>query len=99
MEEGWERTPEEFKYVDDLWYKLLSDQFPRHLVQIQETMDGNFHLNQFAKNTDPNDVSLETANGIGYFPDDNEVKEYLENTEETQEVRGPEFGLILLLMF
>ena len=39
----------------------------RHLNQIQEMADGNFQLNAFAKNNDPEDVSLETANGIGYF--------------------------------
>lgn len=48
--------------------------------------DGNFQLNEFAKNNDPDDVSLETANGIGYFPDEDEVKNYLDNTQEDQEV-------------
>lgn len=48
--------------------------------------DGNFQLNEFAKNNDPDDVSLETANGIGYFPDEDEVKNYLNNTKEDQEV-------------
>lgn len=48
--------------------------------------DGNFQLNEFAKNNDPDDVSLETANGIGYFPDEDGVKNYLDNTQEDQEV-------------
>ncbi|KAE9384315.1 hypothetical protein BT96DRAFT_1008199 [Gymnopus androsaceus JB14] len=69
MEKGWENTPAEMK----------------HLNQIQEMADGNYQLNAFAKNNDPNDVSLETANGIGYFPDEDVVKRYLKDTVEEQE--------------
>lgn len=48
--------------------------------------DGNFQLNEFAKNNDPDGVSLETVGGIGYFPDEDEVRNYLEKTKEAQEV-------------
>ncbi|KAF9066588.1 hypothetical protein BDP27DRAFT_1227307 [Rhodocollybia butyracea] len=41
----------------------------KHLNQEQWTLDGNFHLGQYTKNTDPNDICLVTDNGIGYFPD------------------------------
>ncbi|KAE9398647.1 hypothetical protein BT96DRAFT_994712 [Gymnopus androsaceus JB14] len=69
MEKGWERTPEEL----------------RHLNQRRRMADGNYQLNQFMKNNDPDDVSLETANGIGYFPDEDEIKAYLQRTKEEQE--------------
>ncbi|KAJ3774979.1 hypothetical protein FB446DRAFT_638781 [Lentinula raphanica] len=60
MEIGWERTPEHLKYV------------------IHSSLDGNFHLQQLEKKnySDPNDISLETAKGIGYFPDEDVYKEY-----------------------
>lgn len=47
-------------------------------------MDGNFHENRYAKNTDPNDISL--ANGKAFFPDSKEFKEYLDNAVAPQEV-------------
>ncbi|KAJ7931881.1 hypothetical protein B0H13DRAFT_1857533 [Mycena leptocephala] len=47
----------------------------RHLNQSQRTLDGNFHCNQFNKNTDPDDVSL--CAGKGYFPLESEYKKYL----------------------
>nr|GAT44329.1 predicted protein [Mycena chlorophos] len=55
----------------------------RHLNQVQHTADGNFQCNQFAKNTDPNDVSL--CNGKGYFPLDSEYREYLDKVPPTKE--------------
>ncbi|KIK52552.1 hypothetical protein GYMLUDRAFT_64181 [Collybiopsis luxurians FD-317 M1] len=61
MEQGWERTPEILK----------------HLNQDQCTLDRNFHIGQYIKNTDPNDISLVTDNGIGYFPDQRIASEYL----------------------
>lgn len=39
------------------------------------TADGNFHLNKYMKNTDPNDVSL--YNGRAYFPNEEEFQAYL----------------------
>lgn len=59
----------------------------RHVNQIQDTADGNFQLNMFKKNNDPNDLSLETANGIGYFPDEKEVNDYLAIVPQEQEVQ------------
>ena len=47
----------------------------RHLNQLQLTADGNYHLNKYTKNTDPDDVSL--YDGKAYFPRDDEYKEYL----------------------
>ncbi|KAF9059673.1 hypothetical protein BDP27DRAFT_1431029 [Rhodocollybia butyracea] len=69
MEPGWERTPDKL----------------RHLNQEQWTLDGNFHLGQYTKNTDPNNICLVTDNGIGYFPDQVKVDKYLKNTSEDQE--------------
>ncbi|KAE9386082.1 hypothetical protein BT96DRAFT_949371, partial [Gymnopus androsaceus JB14] len=69
MEQGWEKTPPELK----------------HLNQDSKTMDGNFHLGQYLKNTDPNDISLVTDNDIGYFPDEKKVAEYLKNTADDNE--------------
>ncbi|KAF9065885.1 hypothetical protein BDP27DRAFT_1228406, partial [Rhodocollybia butyracea] len=65
----WERTPPELK----------------HLNQDAKTMDGNFHLGQYIKNTDPNDISLLTDKDIGYFPDEKKVEEYLKNTMDDKE--------------
>ncbi|KAE9384435.1 hypothetical protein BT96DRAFT_892463 [Gymnopus androsaceus JB14] len=69
MERGWEKTPEELK----------------HIYQKQLTADGNFHVNEYEKNNDPNDVSLETANGIGYFPHQADFDEYLKTIPEVEE--------------
>ncbi|KAE9397267.1 hypothetical protein BT96DRAFT_941094 [Gymnopus androsaceus JB14] len=69
MEQGWEKMPPELK----------------HLNQDSKTMDGNFHLGQYLKNTDPNDISLVTDNNIGYFPDEKKVEQYLKNTAEDSE--------------
>ena len=51
-------------------------------------MDRNFQLNQFDKNNDLNDICLEMANGIGYFPSEEDVKKYLKNAPVEQEVCG-----------
>ncbi|KAE9398182.1 hypothetical protein BT96DRAFT_822298 [Gymnopus androsaceus JB14] len=69
MERGWEKTPEELK----------------HIYQKQLTADGNFHVNEYEKNNDPNDISLETANGIGYFPHQADFDEYLKTIPEVEE--------------
>ncbi|KAJ6591438.1 hypothetical protein B0H10DRAFT_1960764 [Mycena sp. CBHHK59/15] len=38
----------------------------KHILQQQLTLDGNFHTGHFAKNCDPNDISL--CNGKAQFP-------------------------------
>ncbi|KAF8907702.1 hypothetical protein CPB84DRAFT_1744604 [Gymnopilus junonius] len=44
---NWEHTPPHFRYVIcSCW---------SHLIQLQLTLDGNFHLNRYIKNTDPHD--------------------------------------------
>ncbi|KDR72437.1 hypothetical protein GALMADRAFT_51291, partial [Galerina marginata CBS 339.88] len=58
---GWERTPPQL----------------RHLIQIQYTADGNHHSNKYAKNTDPDDISL--YDGKAYYPRDAEYREYIKN--------------------
>ncbi|KAE9392533.1 hypothetical protein BT96DRAFT_830492, partial [Gymnopus androsaceus JB14] len=65
----WEKTPPELN----------------HLNQDSKTMDGNFHLGQYVKNTDPNDISLVSDNDIGYFPDEKKVEEYLKRTADDKE--------------
>lgn len=56
----------------------------RHINQHQWTADGNFHLNKYTKNTDPDDISI--YDGRAYFPRDEEYKTYLNkfppNTKE-----------------
>ncbi|KJA14195.1 hypothetical protein HYPSUDRAFT_150698 [Hypholoma sublateritium FD-334 SS-4] len=47
----------------------------RHINQHQWTTDGNFHLNKYTKNTDPDDVSI--YDGRAYFPPDNQYQTYL----------------------
>ncbi|KAJ3833683.1 hypothetical protein F5878DRAFT_546120, partial [Lentinula raphanica] len=78
MEIGWERTPEHLKYVIHSSVALMIHAALRHLNQEQLELDGNFHLQQLEKKnySDPNDISLETAKGIGYFPDEDIYKEY-----------------------
>ncbi|KJA19668.1 hypothetical protein HYPSUDRAFT_204406 [Hypholoma sublateritium FD-334 SS-4] len=48
----------------------------RHINQFQWTVDGNFHLNKYMKNTDPDDISL--YDGKAYFPRNDEYKRYLD---------------------
>ncbi|KAJ8096384.1 hypothetical protein PM082_011546 [Marasmius tenuissimus] len=60
MEPGWEKTPQNL----------------RHLHQTHLTLDGNFQANHFAKNSDPNDVSL--WGGRAYFPVDAVYKTHLQ---------------------
>ncbi|KIK60859.1 hypothetical protein GYMLUDRAFT_59257 [Collybiopsis luxurians FD-317 M1] len=71
MEPNWEKTPSLY----------------RHMNQVLYGLDGNFHTGQYTKNMDPDDITLETVNGIGYFPDQVEVEQYLNKTPEVQEVR------------
>lgn len=49
--------------------------FARHLNQLQVTLDGNFHLNRYTKNTDPHDASL--FRGRSYFPEDEAYQDYV----------------------
>ncbi|KAF8878036.1 hypothetical protein CPB84DRAFT_1852501 [Gymnopilus junonius] len=56
---NWEHTPPRF----------------RHLIQLQLTLDGNFHLNRYIKNTDPHDASL--FRGRAYFPEDGSYQDYV----------------------
>ncbi|KAJ3833367.1 hypothetical protein F5878DRAFT_546684, partial [Lentinula raphanica] len=78
MENGWERTPEHLRYVNILC---------RHLNQEQLELDGNFHLQQLEKKnySDPNDISLETANGVGYFPDEDMYEMYRNSASDSSE--------------
>ncbi|KAJ3833141.1 hypothetical protein F5878DRAFT_665910 [Lentinula raphanica] len=71
MENGWERTPDHLK----------------HLNQEQLELDGNFHLQQLEKKnySDPNDISLETANSVGYFPDEDVYRTYQEHAADSSE--------------
>ncbi|KAJ7089398.1 hypothetical protein C8R44DRAFT_556861, partial [Mycena epipterygia] len=55
----------------------------RHIMQQQQTLDGNFHTGHFAKNCDPNDISL--CNGKGQFPSDKEYRTYLGSIPVTKE--------------
>ncbi|KAJ3762551.1 hypothetical protein EV360DRAFT_67003 [Lentinula raphanica] len=58
-----------------------------HLNQEQLELDGNFHLQQLEKKrySDPNDISLETANGIGYFPNKDIYREYQKASSDSSE--------------
>ena len=49
----------------------------RHLIQTQYTADGNHHSNKYAKNTNPDDVSL--YDGRAYYPNNAEYQEYIRN--------------------
>lgn len=51
--------------------------FSSHLIQTQYTADGNHHSNKYAKNTDPDDVSL--YDGRAYYPNDAEYRDYIKN--------------------
>ncbi|KAF8965358.1 hypothetical protein BDZ97DRAFT_1904028 [Flammula alnicola] len=71
MEPGWERTPNHL----------------RHLNQTRFTADGNFHLNHFIKNNDPEEISL--FRGNAYFPKDEKFKPYIARvSSDIPEVRG-----------
>ncbi|KAF8059505.1 hypothetical protein FPV67DRAFT_1390176, partial [Lyophyllum atratum] len=67
MENNWEATPE----------ALL------HLNQRVRTIDGNFHVGKYAKNTDDDDVSL--FRGCSYIPEDGAYREYLRNLPKSAE--------------
>ncbi|KIK54683.1 hypothetical protein GYMLUDRAFT_176943, partial [Collybiopsis luxurians FD-317 M1] len=101
MEEGWERTLEELKYVfalSELSRHNLIIPFVRHLNQDQRMLDGNFHIGQYIKNTDPNDISLVMDNGIGYFPNQNEASEYLAKMPNIAEVHTCPYSFFSKLM-
>ncbi|KAJ7339721.1 hypothetical protein DFH08DRAFT_1013175 [Mycena albidolilacea] len=55
----------------------------RHLLQQQMTLDGNFHTGHFAKNCDPNDVSL--CDGKAHFPPDKKYRAYLNSVPLSKE--------------
>ncbi|KAJ7166380.1 hypothetical protein C8R43DRAFT_1103994 [Mycena crocata] len=55
----------------------------RHIMQQQITLDGNFHTGHFAKNCDPNDLSL--YNGKAHFPPDDEYRTYLKSVPLSKE--------------
>ncbi|KIM36002.1 hypothetical protein M413DRAFT_20657 [Hebeloma cylindrosporum] len=61
--------------------------FKRHLIQTQHTADGNHHSNKYAKNTDPDDVSL--YEGRAYFPNDVEYREYIKNLPKNAPEKAP----------
>lgn len=65
-----------------------------HLNQTQDTADGNHHANKFAKNTDPDDVSLFA--GKAYFPDEAEYQQYLRDLQKKPAPREEVIGLYLL---
>lgn len=50
------------------------------------TLDGNFHTGHFAKNCDPNDISL--CDGNAQFPPDKQYREYLKKIPVSKEVDG-----------
>ncbi|KAJ7139000.1 hypothetical protein C8R44DRAFT_867171 [Mycena epipterygia] len=54
-----------------------------HIMQHQLTLDGNFHTGHFAKNCDPNDISL--CNGKAQFPPEQEYRTYLKNIPVSKE--------------
>jgi len=54
---------------------------------LQWTLDGNFQLNRFKKNSDPDDVSL--CQGRAYFPLESDFQKYLGIVPITKEVRCP----------
>lgn len=71
-----ERHAESFKVMCDLLNLCKCLTAPcRHINQHQWTVDGNFHLNKYTKNTDPDDVSI--YNGCAYFPLDKSYQTYL----------------------
>jgi len=80
-EDGWEKTPDFLRSALNLnkWLasRLTRDHTTRHLNQIQLTVDGNFHLNKYIKNTDPDDVSL--FGGKSFFPQDDLFRTYIKN--------------------
>ena len=56
----------------------------RHLLQVQQTLDGNFQLNRMKKNSDPDDVSL--CEGKGHFPKHSTLDQYLASVNYKEEV-------------
>ncbi|KAJ3825993.1 hypothetical protein F5880DRAFT_1477138, partial [Lentinula raphanica] len=87
MENGWERTPDYLKYVRYFYPMINTYLSSRHLNQEQLELDGNFHLQQLEKKnySDPNDISLETANGVGYFPDEDMYETYQNSATDSNE--------------
>ena len=79
MEQGWEKTPDFLRSRPvlnnhQLGFRLTCN-LVRHLNQAQLTIDGNFHLNKYIKNTDPDDLSL--FNGKSFFPRDDLFQAYI----------------------
>ena len=64
---------------------LLNMPLSRHLIQTQYTADRNHHSNKYAKNTNPDNVSL--YDGRVYYPNNAEYQEYTRNlTKSAPEV-------------
>ena len=69
----------------------------RHVIQLFESLDGNFRLQNKKKNNDPDDVAL--MEGLGYFPPDPGYHKYLKWVGESKKVGGIVlFGLFDLLL-
>ncbi|KIK60696.1 hypothetical protein GYMLUDRAFT_59409 [Collybiopsis luxurians FD-317 M1] len=92
MEEGWEKMPSHLKCK----YYFLSQTMAlkcyilfRHLNQDQQMLDENFHIGQYLKNSNLDDISLLTDNSIGYFPDQKDAKDHLAKVPKTNEVHSP----------
>jgi hypothetical protein len=71
----------------------LDTPFSRHLIQTQYTADGNHHSNKYAKNTDPDNVSL--YDGRAYYPNDAEYREYIRNLPKS----APEVSFYSSMLF
>ena len=68
LKPGWEKTPP----------------YLRHLTQLRLTSDGNHQCNQYAKNSDPDDVSL--YQGRSYYGDEDHYLKYLKECPNKVEV-------------
>ncbi|KAJ3979929.1 hypothetical protein F5890DRAFT_1420566 [Lentinula detonsa] len=71
MEPNWDKTPPELS---------------RHLNTIFNTIDGNFKTGNYAKNNDPNDVSLFA--GRAYMPNQKRHQHYLEAVPQIQKEKA-----------
>jgi hypothetical protein len=87
-----ENVPDEFRYLFllskcDFRRLRLSLLSLRHLKMLKLIADGNFKLNRFSKNTDPNDRSLMEGHATGYFPPKDVYAKYLDDNPVAHEVR------------